>query len=263
MTPFRFDNQAKKKTVSRTRWILWGALASLIIVIIVFAASSVIQRIAAGPAWIRNQAESGIETAYGMLTPKRALLAKIKELEAQVDVANANEIELQTLRSANESLRKELSYVAHPETVIAAQILYKPSDSLYNSLVIDRGTRDGIRQGQLVTSQGTIGLGTVASVTASTATVRLFSGPQFSGDVVMKADSITVPATGRGGGNFEIHIPQSIKVTKGDLIAFPDKPDMTIGIIESIDFDPRDPFQTVLTRTPVNVQELQFVEVVK
>ena len=83
------------------------------------------------------------------------------------------------------------------------------------------------------------------------------------GDVVMKGQSITVPATGKGGGNFEIHIPREIAVTDGDILAFPESPNVAIGVIKSIIFDPRDPFQTVLARTPVNVQELRFVEVVK
>jgi hypothetical protein len=112
-------------------------------------------------------------------------------------------------------------------------------------------------------AQGTIGLGVISSVSAKSATVQLFAGPQFDGDLVVRNQDITVPAKGKGSGNFEIHIPREIVVTDGDLLSLPEYPTLTVGLVKSISFDPRDPFQTVLARTPVNVQELRFVEVLQ
>jgi hypothetical protein len=63
--------------------------------------------------------------------------------------------------------------------------------------------------------------------------------------------------------DFEIHIPREIVVTDGDILGLPEYPSIAVGVVKSIIFDPRDPFQTVLARTPVNIQELNFVEVVK
>jgi cell shape-determining protein MreC len=80
---------------------------------------------------------------------------------------------------------------------------------------------------------------------------------------VIKYQNITVPAKGRGGGNFEIHIPREIEVSDGDILVFPYDPTIAVGIVKSIEFDPRDPFQKILARTPVNIQELRFVEVVE
>ncbi|MDB4983923.1 MAG: Rod shape-determining protein MreC [Patescibacteria group bacterium] len=263
MTHYRFDNQEKKRSVSRTKWITGVLFVVAAVVLIVFIVAPAIQNFSRGPAWARNTLVQSTSDAVTLLTPKKVLIAKINTLEAQIQSDQASLVAMQDLESQNTALRTELSYVSHPSDVIAAQVLDISSQSLYNNLVIDRGSNDGVRVGQLVTAQGTVGLGTVASVSAKTATVMLFSGPQFSGDVLMKSENITVPATGQGGGTFEIHIPQSITVSKGELIAFPNSPDISIGVVQSIMFDPRNPFQTVLARTPVNLQELRFVEVVK
>jgi hypothetical protein len=47
------------------------------------------------------------------------------------------------------------------------------------------------------------------------------------------------------------------------LIPSPSNSQWFPGVVKSIIFDPRDPFQAVLARAPVNIQELRFVQVVK
>lgn len=233
------------------------------VVLVVFVFAPLIKNISRGPAWVRNVLVQSADDTISLLTPKKVLIAKIKELQNQAVTDQATLVSMQDIQNQNTLLKNELSYVTHPVDIITAQVLDVSSESLYNNMIIDEGSLDGIKIGQLVTSQGTIGLGTVASVSSHTATISLFSGPDFSGDVLLKPENITVPAIGQGGGSFEIHIPQSISVAKGDMIAFPSNPSITIGIVGSIIFDPRNPFQTVLARTPVNIQQLRFVEVVK
>ena len=241
-----------------------GGFTVLGVLVIVFFIAPIIQSIARGPQWLQQSMASTLaDEATSLTTSKKVLIAENNKLNQQVQNDQASLLELKTLEQENNDLKTELSYLPNPQTVMVAGVLAKPSDSLYNSLIIDQGSQDGVSVGQLVTAQGTIGLGTISSVSKTTATVQLFSGPQFNGDLVMKGQKITVPATGKGSGNFEIHIPHNINVVTGDTLAFPDSPNVIVGIIESVIFDPRDPFQTVLARTPVNIQELQFVEVVK
>jgi rod shape-determining protein MreC len=199
-----------------------------------------------------------------MMTPKSILIKENKKLNDVIASNSTTLIENETLRQENDALRKELSYAKKINESILAEIIAKPNRSLYNSLIINRGSDDGIMIGQRVTSQGTIGLGEIAAVSKNTATVVLYSSPQFSGDLVIKNEkNIFVPAIGKGSGNFEIHIPREITIVDGDLLALPEYQNMIVGVVKSVTFDPRDPFQTVLARTPVNVQELRFVEVIK
>lgn len=263
MTPYRFDNKEKKQKVSRTKIVAGVFSVVVAVLVIIFVLAPLIQRLSRGPVWLTKNASSVGTDIVNAATPKRVLLAKIQTLETQIQSDQAQLLAYSDTQSENTALRTELSYIAHPVDVMAAQVLEKPSNSLYDSMIIDRGTNDGVHVGQVVTVQGTIGLGTIVTVNATTSTVKLFSSPAFDGDLVIKSANITVPAIGKGSGNFEIHIPHDINVASGDLLAFPDSPDMIVGVVKSITFDPRDPFQTVLARTPVNVQQLQFVEIVK
>lgn len=258
MTPYRFDNRQRKEKTSRARIAGTAFAVVALVLLVVFVIAPFVQKLARGPQWLAASVEKG-----GLLVSKASLIRENAELKGQAVSFQAQLLELGMLRDENEKLREELSYRSVPSESVTAQVIAKPGQSLYNSVIIDRGSAQGVRVGQLVTVHGTVGLGRVSETSASTATVQLFSAPGFKGDVVMKSQDITVPATGKGGGNFEIHIPREIAVTDGDILAFPESPNVAIGVIKSIIFDPRDPFQTVLARTPVNVQELRFVEVVK
>lgn len=263
MTRYRFDNIEKKKGISRGNIVAMVLVVVAGFFIIFFVIAPVIRDAARGPAWLRNATETTFHDQVSMLSPKSKLIAEINNLKSKLSETDAQAIELQILRDENIALRQELSYEKNPANVILAGVLAKPSESLYNSIIIDQGSNDGIFEGQLVTTQGTIGLGRISSVTPNTATVTLFSGPQFDGELIIQGQNITVPAHGKGGGNFEIHIPREIEVNDGDILVFPEHSNLAVGIVKSIQFDARDPFQTVLARTPVNVQQLRFVEVVK
>ncbi len=263
MTPYRFANQEKKQKVSRTKIVVVAVFLVLVVLLAVFVLAPLLQSVSQGPAWLARSVQNGISDAITMATPKSTIIARNKVLTDQVAGYEAQLIELQQLRDENAQLRKELSYLPVPNETITAQILGKPSQSLMNSMVINAGTAQGVRVGQLVTVQHNLGLGTIVSVSPKTAVVELFGGPQFSGDVLLANKNITVPATGKGAGNFEIHIPREVAVSDGDFLAFPGNPSVVIGVVKSIIFDPRDPFQTVLARAPVNIQELRFVQVVK
>lgn len=262
MTHYHFDNQVKKKKFSRVK--IAGIVFVVIIgLVVLFGLGKLIQTIARGPQWLHDSAATTLSNEVSKLSPKSVLIAKITALQNQVQDDQEKLTQLQVLQTENDALRTELSYQKNPKSVITAQVLAKPSQSLYNSLIIDRGTADGILVGQLVTAQGFVGLGTVVTVSYHTATVQLFSGPQFSQNLVLQGQNITLPAVGKGGGTFQIDIPHTTPVIVGDTLVFPNDPSVAVATVASIIFDPRDPFQTVIARVPVNIQQLDYVEVVK
>ncbi len=263
MTPYRFDNQQKKASVSKTRMLIIAGLLVVIGGLAVFGIASLLKTVTRGPAWLARTAEDTAVSVITRLTPKSVIITRNKNLEEQIASYQAALIELDQVKQENQLLRKELNYAPTESTSITAQIIGKPNHSLFNSMVIDAGTDQGVEIGQLVVAYGALGVGQVVAVSTSTATVELFGAPAFEGEVLLSTKGITVPAKGKGTGNFEIHIPREVEVSDGDLLAFPQNPSVTIGVVKSIIFDPRDPFQTVLARLPVNVQELRFVRVLQ
>jgi len=75
--------------------------------------------------------------------------------------------------------------------------------------------------------------------------------------------NIFMQVVGRGGGNFEIILPRDLIVQKGTEVVLPGIKPFVLGIVKSFISDPRDSFQKALLVSPVNIQEIKFVEVEK
>ena len=192
---------------------------------------------------------------------KRQLVARNAELSARIKTLEESQAYVSVLEDENASLRKLMSYSADRVPGHVAAVIGKPSENLYNRIIIDQGSLSGVIVGNRVGLYGTMLLGEVVSVSERTAIVELYSSPSHLFDGVIERAGITLSVQGKGGGNFEIHVPRDIKLQDGDTITFADQPDMLVGVIKSVVFDARDPFQTVLARTPVNIQELKYVEI--
>ena len=107
----------------------------------------------------------------GSLTSRRALVARVEELEDAIDTFRIGQDEVSILRKENESLKAELGRSAAPEGVLA-RVLTTPERNLYETMLIDAGSDDGVTEGQVVYAFDSVALGTIAEVSARRATVR-------------------------------------------------------------------------------------------
>ena len=73
--------------------------------------------------------------------------------------------------------------------------------------------------------------------------------------------NIFMDLVGRGGGNFEMVLPRDFTLTKDDKVVLPGISSYVVASVESTISDPRDPFMKALLVSPVNIQDLKFVEV--
>ena len=105
-------------------------------------------------------------------------------------------------------------------------------------------------------------LGEVSEVDPHSSKVTLYSTPGRKLSVVLGASSISAEAVGIGGGNFNIFLPREVEVKEGDIIVIPSITTNVFGIVEKVNFQDKDSFQTVLFKSPVNISELNFVDVV-
>ncbi len=198
-----------------------------------------------------------------MVTTKKSLVYENEQLKNQIATFASKEAELKILQDENNSLRSLLKYSTPAYDKITAQIITKPSQSLFDRIIIDAGSDQGIQvNNQVVVGDGIL-LGTVAEVSAQTSLIVLYSSPATVLDFVIKSSGITIPGSGKGNGNFEFRVPRDVSVTDGDIIVKSGDSRHALGVVKSVQFDPRDPFQTVIARTPVNIEELKFVQVIK
>ncbi len=152
-----------------------------------------------------------------------------------------------------------------PENVslILAAILTKPNRSLYDTLVIDVGTSNGVNVGDTVFALGDVPIGRVADISPSSSKVILFSNPGEQTEVVIEGSGAFAQIVGRGGGNFEMIMPRDFVLEKGATVALPGIIPHVVGVVETIISDPRDSFQKALLTSPVNIFELDFVQIRK
>ena len=180
---------------------------------------------------------------------------KYEILENQTDRANYNSV-----LAENISLKEILGRKDEKANMILSAILSKPNQSPYDTLVIDAGIKQSLQIGDIVFAFGNIPIGRVSDVYSNSSKVTLFSNRGEKTQAIV-GKGVFVELVGRGGGNFEMILPRDFILVKGDQVVLPGITSHIVGIIETILSDPRDPFIKALLVSPVNIQELKFVEV--
>ena len=189
---------------------------------------------------------------------RRALVAKVNELKGELDAQNAHAVAVSLLESENAALKTELNRDPSSRGILA-HVLTVPNRSFYDTFVIDAGSVEGIREGQQVYAFDVIALGTVTSVADHSAVVTLFSAPakETSGTAVGSDTAVTL--IGRGAGEYEVRMPRDVHFEIGSTIALQSVYPAVLARVEKIMTDPRDPFQKLLAKVPVNLTALKWV----
>lgn len=184
------------------------------------------------------------------------LTDRLNELESEIS-------NYTTVINENEKLKEILSRKKENVELILAGILSKPNISPYDTLIVDAGEREGVQEGNTVFAHGNIPIGKVSNVYSRTSKVVLFSSPGEKTEVVLVGKNTFMQVIGRGGGNFEMILPRDFVVEQGTEIHLPGITPYVLGTVASIISDPRDAFQKALLISPVNIQELKFVQIAK
>lgn len=213
---------------------------------------------------------------------KKSLLAENAELKEKLYEQEARLTNYNSLLEENikikEILGRKISSGLSEKGMILSAILSKPNQSPYDTLVIDTGSKEGVLVDQRVFAFGDIPIGRVKEVYYRSAKVVLFSSPGektnvsvplslpgnkdiISSDENNKTSDTFMEAVGRGGGNFEMILPRDFILKKGTEVVLPDISPLVLGIVETIITDPRDSFQKALLVSPVNIQEIKFVQI--
>lgn len=251
----RYKTPAKNKRPLRT-WhpVLRIGLMAVSVLVVIAVATVVVKRI------VRRVPPVYGGTVGDQFLSKRALISKVNAMQTTIDSYNAQLSTLSQLQIENNALKAELGRSAAPVGTIAT-VMTLPNRSIYDTFLIDAGSAEGIKQGMVVSAFGSVALGTVSSVDLHDATVQLYSAPtrQTSGTAV--GTTVAVTLIGHGGGEYEVQLPRDVPFNVGDTVALQSTTPSTLATIEKIITDPRDPFQRLLAKAPVNLQALKWVVV--
>lgn len=201
-------------------------------------------------------------TFFELLNSKRALVEEKRALERQLAARARKDELIALLERENKELKERLGRSTGDDIVLGV-VLSRPNVSLYDTLVIDVGSADGVAVDDVVRAEGGVVIGTVARTTTHTAVVSLFSTPGRETDVQIGTAGTTATARGQGGGTFAVELPKSVAVAEGDPVVLPSITPTIFGVVEAIIERPADPIRTILFSLPVNMHELRHVEVVQ
>ncbi len=227
-----------------------GILASIVIIWLVVR-TIVTQTIAHKPL-------ASSDTIASTLMSKRALVAKVTGLQTELASYDARLATLDLLKAENDALKAELGRTPRTKGTLA-HVVTLPNKSLYDTMTIDAGTRDGLREGQVAYAFGSVALGTVSAVYEDHATVRLFSASGRETTGTTNENNVVVTLIGRGAGEYEVHMPRDISFAVGGLITYQSTDPVVLAQIQRIATDPRDPFQKLYAKAPINLQALKWV----
>jgi cell shape-determining protein MreC len=189
---------------------------------------------------------------------RKTLEKKVTALQTTIDSYASVEAQLAVLQSENSQLKAELGRSDHPKGILATT-LFAPGNTLYDTFVIDAGSDQGIVLGQTAYAFGSVALGTVSAVQQHTATVLLSSDPGRETSATVVGSNTAVTLIGRGAGEYEVHMPRDVKFSVGDTIQYESTVPHILATIQEVTSDPRDPFQRLLAKAPVNLQNLKWV----
>ena len=168
---------------------------------------------------------------------------------------------LESAKKENEELKIMLS---RPEkkSYILGSIISRPPQSPYDMIVVDTGSDNGVKQGMKAVAYGSVLIGHVAEVFPNTSKIKLVSYPGEETNLIMEImenAKISAIGLGLGGGNIEVKIPSSVKINSGDKINTEGTSYYLLGTADKIEADALNPFQKIIFRMPVNLNELQKI----
>lgn len=183
--------------------------------------------------------------------PATAALSK-EELRRKFERASAENARLRLAVEEVDELKSALAYRERfNDALLAARVISSAQDPIDASILIDRGSDDGVREGQAVIVGDGILIGKVAEVGTHTSRIRLLTDSKSAVAVAVQTSEGTLGVLqGDRGLSLRIAlIPQNEILTPGDVVITSGlepgiRRGLLVGTVEKIGRDNQDPFQT-------------------
>lgn len=259
-TTYRRDN-----TETRTRLaVLIGSIFLGVVVLVYPPLRSWISSLffSGSPAiWsVGNVAEDTSKSFFSQLKDNRVLLGenrKLKEdiLRMQTQVLDRNLL-AEKVAQLEESLGRE-----RMDNRVPANVLVNSSRISYDVFVVDAGSSQGIKQGDLVAYSGAGIIGKVFEVYEFSSKIKLYSSAKEETPVLVGKEKIPAIARGKGMGNYEVILPQESAVGVGDTVLLPGTM-LILGEVVFVEDALNQPFSKILFRLPFNTALMTTVEII-
>lgn len=252
----------------KTKTIFAVFAASIVIVIFYYGGNSLVKW-SSGKALSMSAGLFGLQFSFSEkwgefksnLKSKESLYRENEELKESIGKLTLL-LQNQNLITEENSSFKEIFGRNEDKNVILGKVLAKPNRSLYDTLIIDIGLDNEVKEGDLAAASQSV-IGKVVRVSKNSSKIRLFSSAGEEINVNIGEANIPTVAYGLGGGNFEIKLPKDAEIKEGDIVSSFENGVEILGLVGAIEKKESDSFQKIFAKSLVNISELGWIEVIK
>lgn len=212
----------------------------------------------------------GLRSFTGIFEGVTSLKNENNELQKKNLELMAQKAALDQLGTENEELRRNLDLLPRQEReFIAASVIAKDPSGLQNYFTLDKGSDDGVQEGMAVVVEAGVLVGRITKVFGNTATVTLVTNQESLVNVETSKNAVRGVARGEHGLNIKLDmVEQGKELAAGDGVVtsglggeYPRG--LLLGTLSDIGFSEDKLFQTATINSPVRINSLRFVFLVK
>lgn len=216
-----------------------------------------------------SNSTGGIKDFFSNLGNIGNLQKENKELRSQINSLESENARMSVNEKENESLKRELGFKnSGTFDTIPAEISFFDPTNIRDTIVINKGSNDGVRTNMAATSEGFL-VGRVTDVYTSTSKILLITDPLSTLPAMMTTIDATGLVQGQIGNGLQMtQIPQETDLKKGEVVVtsglggeYPKG--LIIGKVESITKKNNSIFQSASLRTFVDFKSLERVQLIK
>jgi cell shape-determining protein MreC len=257
-----FKNRERPRRKGRAPFIV------LIVVLVLFFGGNIIYKIVSpvlvttlgvslGPSGSGPTIFSFFNNQNDLLAENDQLKKEIVELKLRLksdDLAKQELLDLQVITGRFKEQGKP----------VVAKVFRRPPYLPFDTFLVDVGSETSaeLEMNDKVLVGNSVLLGEVVQIMDEVSKIKMYSSPGITLGVLIGPNKVPVNAVGVGGGNFTAELPRGTQINKGDKVIYQALDTYLLGVVGSVDNDPRKTLQTVYISSPVNIYELSWVEIV-
>ncbi len=204
---------------------------------------------------------------------KEELEAAYQDMERRFKEVEVDMVQFELIKKENQQLREQLHFFRttpyqHVGAVVS-RVVGKDIDPMSNTVVVNRGAKDGVAVGNPVIVANGVLVGKIARTEEDISVVRLINDNQskVAATVMNKEQSIGLVEGGFGISVRLNFIPQNETVQVGDSIVTSGLEDeiprgLLIGRVESVEKEAYQPFQKAVLSPAANLEKIQDVSII-
>lgn len=216
---------------------------------------------------------NGISSSIGSFFSDIGSIGKLsgenQSLTEENNLLKAQIVELEEYKHENEILKKELDFIdnKNEKELIGAKIISREVTPFLQSILIDKGKKDGIAEGMILMSQGHL-VGIVSEVFDDYSQADLITSTQTLIPVILQESRATGLMKSQLEGLFIEDIPIDQEVKEGEPVLTSNlseniPQDVPIGVVDEVTRYESSIFQTIKITSPIEFSKLEFVFIAK